>query len=60
METMEMGQQRAYLEWAIDIVVGGDVGVLPRLPEALQRWGLHINDVGSQFMGPHCLNSLRK
>lgn len=55
---MKPGRQSAYFEWTVDVVVGGDVRVLSRLPEALQRRGLHIDNVRSQFMSPHCLNNL--
>lgn len=34
-----------YFERSVDVVVGGDGRVLSGLPEAPQRWRLHIDDV---------------
>lgn len=47
-----------HLEWAVDIIGGGDVGSFSGLPEALQCWWLHVDDVGLQFVSPDCLNGL--
>lgn len=49
-----------YFERSVDVVVGGDVRVLSGLPEALQWRRLHVDDVGPQLMGPHCLNGLNE
>lgn len=50
---------RVYLEWSVDVVVGGDERLLSGLPEAFQWWRLHVDDVGSQFVGPHSMNGLK-
>lgn len=47
-----------YLEGPVDVIAGGDVGSFSGLPEALQRWWLHVDDEGLQFVSPHCLNGL--
>lgn len=47
-----------HLKWAVDIIGGGDVGSFSGLPEALQCWWLHVDDVGLQFVSPDCLNGL--
>lgn len=50
----------SYFEWPVDVVVGGDVRVLSRLPEALHSRRLNIDDEGPQFVCPHCLEGLKK
>lgn len=47
-----------YFERPVDVIVGGDVRVLSGLLEALQRRRLHVDDVGPQLVGSHCLNGL--
>lgn len=34
------------------------MGSFSGLPEALQCWWLHVDDVGLQFVSPDCLNGL--
>lgn len=53
-----MGTNSPYFERPVYVVIGGDVRIPSGLPKPLQRWRLHVDDVGLQFMGPHRLNGL--
>lgn len=55
-----LDSRRFYFEGSVDVVVGGDRGVLSGLPEALQWRRLHVDDVGLQLVGPHGLDGLNR